>query len=192
MGKRGTLKAMAGTLVLLAACSSGDAIVEPETTVEMKTAGDLPAEIAALQIRNARVPAPNLLTAGQLSEEQMTALRKLGFGSFINLRLAAEEGTGWEETYAENHGIEFHRLEVAGAAGMTRENVERLAELLADADDKPVVLYCASSNRVGALLALKASYLDGKSLEDSLALGTAGGMTRLEPKVRELLGVTEE
>ena len=54
-----------------------------------------------------------------------------------------------------------------------------------------MLLHCGSGNRVGALLALKAFWLDGGSAEEALEVGLAGGVTRLEPTVRELLGLAE-
>ena len=41
-------------------------------------------------------------------------------------------------------------------------------------------------------IALKAFWIDGQSAEESLALGSAAGMTRLEPVVREHLGLGDE
>ena len=45
-----------------------------------------------------------------------------------------------------------------------------------------------SGNRVGALFALKAQYVDGKSTEDALSEGRAHGLKAMEPAVRQLLG----
>jgi hypothetical protein len=54
---------------------------------------------------------------------------------------------------------------------------------------EPVVLHCASSNRVGALLAMKAFYLDDATPEEALALAKKAGITRMEPSVRQKLGL---
>jgi hypothetical protein len=54
------------------------------------------------------------------------------------------------------------------------------------------MVHCASGNRVGALLALRANRLEGASPEDALELGLDAGLTRLEPAVREALGLSEE
>ena len=55
--------------------------------------------------------------------------------------------------------------------------------------DGAVLFSCGSSNRVGALFALKARLLDGKSPDEAIAIGEACGMTRLEPVVRQALGM---
>jgi protein tyrosine phosphatase (PTP) superfamily phosphohydrolase (DUF442 family) len=152
----------------------------------------IPADVAALRIRNARMPSPGLLTGGQLTSDQMLTLRDLGYRHFISLRERGEEGAGWEEEFAESEGIAFTRIPVAGADGIARENAERLDARLARAGTEPTVLYCGSGNRVGALIAVRAHLIGGTGAEEALALGKAAGLTRLEPKVRELLSLDSE
>jgi uncharacterized protein (TIGR01244 family) len=146
---------------------------------------------AALGVPNAHEPAPGLLTAGQITEAQLDGLARAGYTTFVSLRLSDEEGAGWEEAYASGHGVTFTRIPVAGAEGLTRENVEALDRVLDAAGNTPVVVYCGSANRAGALLALRARWLDGATPEEALAFGRAAGMTRLEPVVAQLLGSGE-
>jgi len=145
----------------------------------------------SLGVRNARMPAPGLVTAGQLTEEQFHGLAAAGFQNFISLRLAEEDGAGWEERYAPGEGVSFTRVPVSGGAGLNRETAEELARLLDAAGDEGTVLYCESSNRVGALMALKAFWVDGATPAEALELGKASGMTRLEPTVRQMLELSE-
>lgn len=186
----------------LACSTAGD---EGVTTVEIPVAGSesahgtggvsstgpsegvLPAGLEALGITNARMPRPNLLSSGQLSRDQMTSLKELGYRRFISLQTADEGGAGWEEAFAASTGLEFHRIPVDGAAGITRENAERLAGLLETAGDEPVAVYCRSGNRVGALLALKAYFDDGMSVEEAVSFGKTAGLTGAEGTVRELV-----
>ena len=76
---------------------------------------------------------------------------------------------------------------MAGAGGLTRENVMVLSEILEEASSENTVLYCASSNRVGGLLALKAYWLDGVEPDAALEIGRQAGLTGLESAVQELL-----
>ncbi len=137
-------------------------------------------------MRNARMPLPDLITGGQVTPQQWEALKEAGVRRFISLRPADEEGAGWEEEVAGDE-VDFVRIPVRGAAGLTRENVEALDRVLDASAGEPTVLYCASGNRVGALLALRAAWLDGADPEAALALGRAAGLRSLEPRVRELL-----
>ncbi len=151
----------------------------------------LPSEIAGLEIINARRPSADLLTGGQLSEDQMLALKEQGYTRFINLRSAEENGTGWEEEFAAQNGIDFLRIPIAGGADINAANAELLADALSGEDTEQSVVYCGSGNRVGALLALKAHFVDGQEAKEALEFGLDAGLTRLEPVVREALGVTD-
>lgn len=135
-----------------------------------------------LGLLNQGAPRPGLVTSGQPTEAQFDALGKAGITMVIHLRPATEEGTGWEEAKAQALGLQFVRLPIAGADDMTPANAEKLAASLATANG-PVLLCCASSNRCGGLLAMKAFFLDGKSKDEALALGRAGGLKALEPAV---------
>lgn len=144
----------------------------------------MPPEIAALEINNAHQVSPHLLSSGQLTEEQMMQLQNLGYRTFINLRPEDEPGTGWEEQFAADHGINFHRLPIRNALDINESRAEQLADLLEQAGDGSVAVYCASGNRVGGLFAVKVYHLDEFSLDEAIAYGVKAGMTRLEPKIR--------
>jgi uncharacterized protein (TIGR01244 family) len=149
-----------------------------------------PEAIAALGVTRVAEPQPGLITAAQPTREQVDGLRTMGYRTFISLRQPSEEGAGWEEVGLVSEGVEFSRIPISGATDLTRENVEALDRLLDAAGDDPVVLYCASSNRVGALLALRAYWLDGADADAALALGRAAGLAGLEPAVADLLAGT--
>ena len=191
MPARTMLTRLLGPALLLAVACAPAAPTAPAAQARPGTtpAETLPAEIASLRIANARMPAPGLLTGGQVSREQMSALRALGYRSFISLRPAGEAGTGWEEEFTRSEGVSFERIPVAGEADVTRDRAGRLAAALRAAGGGPAVVYCSSGNRVGALLALQARYVDGRSPGEALAFGRQAGLTRLEPKVREILGL---
>ena len=165
---------LAALTVLLVACGGGG-----DGTPE--------GEAAALGLQNVAAPMPGLLTAAQPTAAQVTDLRELGYDRFISLQLASEPGAGWEESGISGAGGTFQRIPVGSPADLTRENVEALAAALERAGDEETVLYCASSNRVGAMLALKAFWLDGATPEEALSLGRRAGMRALEPDVRRIM-----
>ncbi|MDH3269679.1 MAG: sulfur transferase domain-containing protein [Gemmatimonadota bacterium] len=183
------------TMIALAtlSCTDGDAGAPGVTSDDAPAAGVTTAtlELATeIGVRNARMPRPGLLTGGQPSVEQLDALTAAGVTRVISLRPADEEGAGWEEAYAAGFAYDFDRLEISGAESLTRENVDAFAALLQESEGEPTLLYCASGNRVGAMLALKAFWIDGETPEAALELALASGLTRLEGPVRELLGLT--
>ena len=193
MSTRTLIPIVAGLLLVSAACSN-DAPPEAAGTAGAAAApAAVPLRSSALEaavalgVTNAHEPAPGLLTAGQITEAQMEALVTAGYRTFVSLRLPTEQGAGWEEAYTSERKVWFMRLPISGAGDLTRGNVEALDQILDAAGDGPIVVYCGSANRAGALLALRARWMDGAPPEDALALGRAAGLTRLEPDVARLL-----
>lgn len=131
-------------------------------------------------------PLPDTVCSGQMSEAQFAQLRAAGIERVVSLRRPDENGTGWEEARARELGIEFVRIPIGGPDDLTRANAERLGAALSP--QRPTLVACGSSNRVGALLALKAFY-EGAPAEQALELGKQAGLTKLEPVVRSKLGL---
>lgn len=130
--------------------------------------------------------AANRYVGGQPSADDLQRLAASGVRHVINLRPAAEH-TGYDESAAvAAEGMQYHNLPVAGAADISFANAQALDALLADIGDEPVLLHCASGNRVGALMALRAA-MQGQDDEAAIAEGRRWGMTRLEPLVRQRL-----
>ncbi len=103
----------------------------------------------------------------------------------IDLRQPTED-RGFDETAtAASLGLHYVRIPVAGASGLTPAKVQALQAALAQANG-PVLLHCASGNRVGALLALMKAQ-QGASTEQALQFGREAGMTSLEAQTRTLL-----
>lgn len=148
-------------------------------------AAEAPGDPSEVGLDNVARPRPGLLTSAQPSQAQVDQLRSLGYENFISLRPAAEPGAGWEEAYLPD--ATFERIAISGAEDLTRENVEALDRALAEAGDTNTVLYCASSNRVGALMALRALWMEGVDPDSALELGRQAGLASLEPAVRELM-----
>jgi protein tyrosine phosphatase (PTP) superfamily phosphohydrolase (DUF442 family)/rubrerythrin len=140
-----------------------------------------------LDLPNAAMPLPDLLTAGQPSEDGLAAAAAAGYKTIINLRAPSEEIGFDESAKADELGLRYIALPIAGAAGLTRDNARLLGDLLDDPELYPAVLHCGSSNRVGALLALRAFYFEGIPAEQALELGRRAGMLSLEPVVAETL-----
>jgi uncharacterized protein (TIGR01244 family) len=171
--------------VVLVGCA-GDPAAEPK---EVTVAQAAPVDPLTL-VRNGMMPFEGVLTGGQPTDEQFAALREAGFQTVINLRMPDERGTKGEPEKIAELGMRYVSIPVDGKAGLNEENAAALAAALDEAD-RPVLVHCGSGNRVGALLAVKAFWLDGASAEEALEIGLAGGVTRLEPMVRELLGLAD-
>lgn len=138
-------------------------------------------------VPNGRMPLEGVLTGGQPSAEQLERLAGMGYRSVINLRTPGEEGST-DPAAVEALGMRYVSIPVAGAAGLTEENARKLGAAMDEAGG-PVLIHCASGNRVGALLGVKASAVDGKPPAEALEIARAAGVTRLEPELREILGL---
>ncbi|MDG2525050.1 sulfur transferase domain-containing protein [Stenotrophomonas sp. HITSZ_GD] len=129
-----------------------------------------------------RLVHPALYAGGQPDEATLRALAAQGVTTVIDLR-GAEEPRGYAEAdTARALGLRYIALPVAGAQDITPANAQALQSAL-DTAQGPVLLHCASGNRVGALLALSA-HARGASDEEALAEGRAAGLGSLEPTVR--------
>ncbi len=140
-----------------------------------------------IPIYNAVSPSPNLLLGGQPTESHLLAACDAGYKTVINLRGVGEEGTDWEPQAVAALGMTYVHIPIAGAAGVNRANADRLRAAIDAAGDDPVVVHCASGNRVGALFALLAYEGDAATVETAIEVGRAHGLTGLESWVRQLL-----
>lgn len=151
------------------------------------TASGLESEQALAQLSHVSFPAPHRVAAGALQAGDMAALQAAGVREVIDLR-ADEEAPDFDEAAAvRDAGINYRQLPIRGAGDLTQDNVRRFDQLLTDAGDRLTVLHCASSNRVGAMIALRAALVDGAGADAALAEGRRWGLTSLEPQVRERL-----
>lgn len=141
----------------------------------------------ALALPNMREPQPHRIVSGAISAADLGRLRAAGVKHLIDLR-SAEEIQGFDEgAIAAGLGLDYHSIPIKAAQSLTRENVARLDELLKKAGDEPTLVHCGSGNRVGALIALRAAWMNGRSTEVAIAEGKTWGLTSLEPAVRGLL-----
>lgn len=153
-------------------------------------AGLLCAAMAAAQaqetgIPNRAEPLPGITSAGQPSAAGLAALAEDGYTTVIDLRSEQEDRGFDEASTVEGLGMRYVSLPVAGGDGVSYENAAELDRILSEVEG-PVLLHCASGNRVGALLSLRA-VLNGEDKEDAMTLGTSAGLTSLQPLVEQLL-----
>lgn len=132
-------------------------------------------------------PEAQLLTAGQPTPVDFAALAEGGLKHVINLRPITEDAGFDEAALAAQLGLSYTVIPVAGPGDLSLERARDLDAALAATQGEPALVHCASSNRVGALLALRAHWLQQKSVDDALAYGRAGGLTKMEGAVQQLL-----
>jgi protein tyrosine phosphatase (PTP) superfamily phosphohydrolase (DUF442 family) len=129
----------------------------------------------------------NLWVMGTPSDEQLAEFADNGGDVVINLLSQKEMTKSEEAAVVTRNGMAYYHVPVNGADGVTLENARMVDRILLENSDKTVLVHCASSNRVGALMALRAGWLDGKPVEKALEVGREHGMTSLEDKVKTIL-----
>lgn len=142
-------------------------------------------------VPNLHVPRAGLVTGGQPAADSWRDLRASGVVRVVNLRPAAELGGRDEAGEVAANGMDYVQIDVAGPDDLTEGNARQLWQALQDGSGM-VLVHCASGNRAGALLALAAAQDGGMSPQAALEFGQAAGLTKLEPIVRERLGLSPQ
>lgn len=147
------------------------------------TTGNAAAHEPLPKLANAVSPEQGVIAAGRIGPGDITGVRDAGIRHVIDLTPDAET-PGFDEAAAVRAaGLRYSNLPLAGAPDLTRENVLAFDTMLAEAE-RPVLVHCASGNRVGAMAALRAAWVEGRSTEEAIAFGKEWGLAGLEADVR--------
>lgn len=144
-------------------------------------------EIDIPGIPNLLNPAPGFISGGQPGSEQLEAAADSGVGNVINLRPESEDAGFDEAAKLAELGMTYTVLGIAGPQDLSADNARKLDKLLEQSGDTTTLVHCGSGNRVGALMALRAAWVQGKSRDQALEVGRQWGLTKLEGVVSQLL-----
>tara|TARA_Y100000031_G_C8053079_1_gene307062 strand:+ start:78 stop:590 length:513 start_codon:yes stop_codon:yes gene_type:complete len=134
-----------------------------------------------LDILNLKAQSENVLTSGQPSQTDFAKLKQLGVQNVINLR--GDNETNWsEQELVTELGMNYYHIPVQSKADITIENATKLQALLNK--QQTTLLHCASSNRVGALVALYNAVTLKKPIDEAVEIGKQWGLKSLEGVVR--------
>lgn len=138
-------------------------------------------------VKNYLRASPYVGTGGVIREGALGDLAGLGFKTLVNL-VTPEEGAEAERGPAEAVGLTYVSIPIAGGAP-TEAEIARLAEIVEEPFNYPVLVHCRSSNRVGAAWALYRA-ASGVPAEIAIQEGrTVGLKPSRETAVREVLGL---
>ncbi|MFI4980834.1 MAG: beta-lactamase hydrolase domain-containing protein [Nevskiales bacterium] len=140
-----------------------------------------------IDVPNARFPVEGVCTGGKPRPEDLRQARNSGVKTVISLCSPSECDNYDEGALVTALGMHYLNIPVAGPADLTLAKARALAEALLEMHDGPVLVHCASGNRVGALFAIKARLIDDLTTEQSIAVGRAAGLKTLESEVRCVL-----
>lgn len=130
-----------------------------------------------------------VLNGGQPSPLDLSDFSSQGVKTVINLRAPTEDLGFDERALCEQLKLDYRVLPIAGPEDLTRDHVKAFDSELTDALSKgDVLVHCGTSNRVGALMALREVWLRGTPQEPALEIGRQFGLTVMEDAVRNSLG----
>ncbi len=139
-----------------------------------------------MAFKNPNQPFDNIITGGQPSVIDLDNLKQLKVKNIINLRSSVEFDEYDEVTESKIRDFHYISLEISGASDINVENATKLDNILKSLEGK-TFLHCASSNRVGALLAIREFVIKGKTKEEAMNLGKAAGLGSLYKKTEEVI-----
>ena len=121
---------------------------------------------------------------GATDPTAMAGLKKEGYVSVINLRLANEEGANIDaaRAAAQSAGLKYIHLPFNAAMPDTKVVTDFLGAV-ADKSNQPVFIHCGSANRVGAMWMIKRALQDGWTVERAQTEAEAIGLQ--SPQLKE-------
>ena len=144
------------------------------------------ARLGEIGVPNGVVVGDTVVSGGQVTDEHLARAKEMGVTTVVNLRAEGEKAEyETEQAKVEELGMTYVHMPVdpATGEGLTKENAEKLAEIVGKGE--PTIVHCKSGQRVGALFALKAHHVDGKSADEALEEGKQAGLSA--PPIVELV-----
>ena len=139
-------------LLILAVVALGASVAVGQSQVEKSTVPG---------IKNFAQVKTTVACAGAVTPASVAAIRKMGFASIINLRLASEKGADIdaEAAAAKAAGINFVHLPFSG--GMPDPAVaDQFLKVIAEPANQPAFIHCATGNRAAAMWMIKRVLID--------------------------------
>lgn len=126
-------------------------------------------------LKNARRFERGIITSGQPTAAQIEAAQAQGVKTVINLRPEGEMEEFDEAALVKKTGMNYVHIPVAGPHDINEANARLLDEALVPGA-LPALVHCGSANRVGALIAYRARFIQYKSDHESMGLGITAGL----------------
>jgi uncharacterized protein (TIGR01244 family) len=108
----------------------------------------------------------------------LDALKKDGFKSVINLRMASEPGANIDQNQARAKALGLVYVHIPFSAGSPDPKViDQFLAAIANTANQPVFIHCASANRVGAVWLVKRVLQDGWPVDKATTEAQAIGLS---------------
>ena len=113
--------------------------------------------------------------ASQPQPEDFETAKEAGIKTIVNLR--HKEELDWDEAaLIKKLGLEYHNVPFKSPKSLTDDVFAQVREILNEKSKRPLILHCASANRVGAIWLAHRVLDGGLSYDDALAEAKTVGL----------------
>lgn len=129
-------------------------------------------------VRNFAKLDATIACAGATTTEGIAELKKLGYASIVNLRLASEPGADIAASKAAANGAGVHYIHIPFNIQSPDPGVaDEFLKAVVDPRNQPVFVHCASGNRAAAMWMIKRLVVDGWDAERAATEAAALGLS---------------
>lgn len=155
--------------LVVAAITAGLSIAGAQSSVKKS---DVPGITNLAQVET------TVACAGAVTPDAVASIKKMGFASIINLRLATEQGASIEaeDAAAKTAGIRFVHLPFNGSSPDPAV-VDQFLKIVTEPGSQPAFIHCASGNRAAAMWLIKRVLIDKWDIDRASEEASALGLT---------------
>lgn len=130
----------------------------------------------------------NIFISGTPTEAEMASFKKQKGATVVDLRAIDELGNCSEPATAVKLGLQYNRVNFEKKETLDPKVLAQLDEVVAEAQGKPILLFCKTGSRAAAWLATYLVQEKKMSIEESLEKAKTAGLTEsMEKSVRSYL-----
>jgi uncharacterized protein (TIGR01244 family) len=128
-------------------------------------------------IRNLARLETTVACAGAITADAVPEIKKMGFASIVNLRVATEPGADVEiqEAAAKAAGLKYFHVPFAGKPDPVA--AEAFLKAITAPGAEPAFIHCAGGNRAATMWLIKRLAIDGWDVDRAVQEATALGQT---------------
>lgn len=133
-------------------------------------------------IRNFARLETTVACAGSITPESVPEIKKMGFVSIINLRLASESGAEveMEEAVAKAAGVRYFHIPFTGKPDPVAAS--GFLDAITSGGAQPAFIHCAGGGRAATMWLIKRLAVDHWEVDRAVQEATALGQTNLETR----------
>jgi uncharacterized protein (TIGR01244 family) len=133
-------------------------------------------------VRNMARLETTVACAGAITTDAMPEIKKMGFASVVNLRLATEAGADvpQHEAAAKAAGLKYFHVPFSGKPDPAA--AEAFLKAITSAGAEPAFIHCAGGNRAATMWLIKRIAVDKWDVDRAVAEAEALGQTNLEQR----------